>query len=363
MTFIGYVRDKFYFFVFYVALMLFVSLIMLAGAGGSGKEQAVDNVIYANVGGLTLAALYVVCGFCHRRAFRRGLDAAVAEGRTDGDIVWPEPQNDGQRLYLELLGRMHADQARQRQRLQHDLRDHRDFILSWIHEVKLPIAAGRLLIENRMGKSADRLADRLEDELDKIDGYVEQALYYSRIDSFSRDYFIAETPLEAIVKASLKKYAKLFIAKRIRPDFAGVGHSVHSDGKWLAYIVNQLVANALTYTESGGTVSFRTEEDGDEKRLIVADTGIGIEAADLPRVFDKGFTGANGRRSQAKSTGMGLYLARMLARKLGHELSIASGSGSVSGAGSDQAASGGAGGGTAVTIHFPKDGGFDFRKL
>ncbi|MNR03812.1 Sensor histidine kinase GraS [compost metagenome] len=234
-----------------------------------------------------------------------------------------------------MLTRLSKDQASETQLLHAAIRNHQDFILSWIHEVKLPIAASRLIMENRAGKTAEFLVDKLEDELSKIDSYVEQALYYSRIDSFSRDYFISELSLSSLVKDSVKKMAKLFIAKRIRPNMDELALSVNSDSKWLGYIIGQIVANALTYTDNGGSIVFRSEETDAEKRLIIQDTGIGIDSADLGRVFDKGFTGKNGR-TYSRSTGMGLYLAKQMAIKLGHDLSIRSTEGE----------------GTAVTIHF-----------
>jgi signal transduction histidine kinase len=135
----------------------------------------------------------------------------------------------------------------------------------------------------------------------------------------------------------VKKFAKLFISKGIRVRFEDEGEIVQSDRKWLQYMVDQLIGNALKYTEEGGEVVCRMEEDGKERRLLVRDSGIGVKPEDLHRVFDKGFTGATGR-SHGKSTGMGLYLARQLAVKLGHELSMTSEEGRF----------------TCVTIHFPK---------
>lgn len=121
-----------------------------------------------------------------------------------------------------------------------------------------------------------------------------------------------------------------------------LSHSVNSDSKWLSYIVNQVVANSLNYTEDGGSITFVSEEDEQEKRLLILDTGIGIGQADLRRVFDKGFTGSTGR-THSKFTGMGLFLAKQMALKLGHDLSIQSSEGQ----------------GTTLIIHFPKVRNYD----
>ncbi|OCT11420.1 histidine kinase [Paenibacillus pectinilyticus] len=336
MSFLSYLKDKRYFIGMYAVTMLFVSLIMLVSVKG---HAALNNVAYTNAGCFLFAACYLTFGYFYRKSFYTELHTLL-EGDNHPDWALealPDSQTNAQERYLQLLKKLSAGQTKENQLLQAEIRNHQEFILSWIHEVKLPIAASRLIMENRVGKSAEYLVDKLEDELNKIDSYVEQALYYSRIDSFSRDYFIVEQSLAVIVKESIKKVAKLFIAKRIRPDLGELTLTVNSDSKWLGYIVNQIVGNALTYTENGGSITFRCEETESEKRLIIQDTGIGIDAADLSRVFDKGFTGRNGR-THNRSTGMGLYLAKQMAIKLGHDLSITSAEGE----------------GTTVTIHFMK---------
>lgn len=336
MSFFSYLKDKRYFVGMYLGTMLFVSLIMLVSVKG---QAALNNIAYTNAGCFLFAALYITVGYFYRKSFYRELNESLGKSAQQDWIAaaMPEPQNNEQELYLQLLLQLSKDQANETRLLHAEIRNHQDFILSWIHEVKLPIAASRLIMENRAGKTAEYLVDKLEDELSKIDSYVEQALYYSRIDSFSRDYFISELSLSTLVKDSVKKVAKLFIAKRIRPDMEQLTHHVNSDSKWLGYIVGQIVGNALTYTDNGGSIIFSSEETDSEKRLIIQDTGIGIDSADLGRVFDKGFTGKNGR-TYNRSTGMGLYLAKQMAIKLGHDLSIRSAEGE----------------GTAVTIHFMK---------
>lgn len=334
MSFLQYVKDKRYFFLFYLIIMLFVSLIMFVSGN---REHAIGNVLYMNAGCLFFAAAYIVTGFYYRRTFYQELDALIGRHIEGRATALPEPQNAGQAMYLELLKKLHLDHAAQLHKLVQEKRDHQDFIMSWIHEVKLPIAASRLLMNNSTGKSVDYVVDKLEDELGVIDHYVEQALYYSRIDSFSKDYLITEIQLNTVVKESIKKAAKLFINKRIRFHMEDEPQFVFSDSKWLGYIVDQLVSNGVKYTNEGGAITVEFEDDSLEKRLIVQDTGIGIKPEDVHRVFDKGFTGTNGR-SHAKSTGMGLYLARQMALKLGHDLSIQSGDGVY----------------TRVTIHFPK---------
>ena len=334
MTFASYLRDKRRF------LLLFASVMVIVGIMMRITEVNINNIMYTLFVSCFLAAVYLVCGYFYHRPFYRDLADRFNAGQPNASDWWPEPRTSSQAFIVDAFRALQKEHLEELDKLQQQIKDHQDFILSWIHEVKIPISAGRLLLDRGTSRqiSAIDLADRLEDELDKIEHYVEQALYYSRIDSFSKDYFIAEVSLPAVMKACIKKYAKLFISRGIRFRMEEGALTAHSDGKWLAFILDQIIANALKYTPVGGEVTACFEEDETEKRLTIADTGIGILPEETSRVFDRGFTGSNGRLQSAKSTGMGLYLAKQMAIKLGHDLSVHSEVGA----------------GTRLTVHFPK---------
>ncbi|MFJ7933850.1 sensor histidine kinase [Sporosarcina sp. NPDC096371] len=334
MSFSQYLKDKRFFLTLYVILMVFVSLIMIVN---DNWHLASQNLVYTHIFCFFLVSLYITIGFFYRRSFYMKLQDVIDSKMEDFHVAMPESQNYEQALYNQFIQKVQSNHAEQLQNLIREKRDHQDFIMSWVHEVKLPIAASHLLMDNSSGKNLDVLVDKLEDELTKIDNYVEQALYYSRIDSFSKDYFITDVSLNSIIKNSVKKYAKFFITKGIRFHMKDGQSFVQSDSKWLTFIINQIITNALKYTNEGGDISFLVEEDSKEKRLVIQDTGMGIRQEDLHRVFDRGFTGSNGRL-HTKSTGMGLYLAKQMALKLGHNISIQSQEDRY----------------TMVTIHFPK---------
>lgn len=320
MSFIEYVKDKRYFLLFFMIVMVFTSIILIVSVDGA---PLLSNLLYMNISCMIFAVGYLTAGYFHHRRFYLELKGAIDSKQREIAAILPEPQNTQHKLFLELIEKFIAENDKQLQTFLDEKRDGQDFIMTWIHEVKLPIAASRLIMENSSGKTVDSVVDKLEDELNKIDQYVEQALYYSRIDTFSKDYFIAEISLNKIVKNSVKKYAKLFINKAIRFEMEDMEQFVHSDSKWLGFIVDQILANSLKYTDVGGEIAVYFDEDNKAKRLIIRDNGIGISPEDIGRVFDKGFTGATGR-SHTKSTGIGLYLAKQLAQKLGHRLTIES---------------------------------------
>lgn len=218
--------------------------------------------------------------------------------------------------YLDLLRRLSRENRRIRDKAQRELSDMVEYYTMWVHQIKTPIAAMDLLIQTEPdGRSA-----AMEMELMKISQYVEMVLQYLRLDSESSDFVLRPCALDAVIRQTVRKYAKLFILKRIRLDFQETKATVLSDEKWLSFLLEQLLSNALKYTPSGGTISLAMEPG---EVLVIGDTGIGIAPEDLPRVFEKGYTGGNGR-SDKKATGIGLYLCRRVAGQLGHSLAIAS---------------------------------------
>ncbi|MBM7553438.1 sensor histidine kinase [Thalassobacillus pellis] len=335
MNAVTFLKDRIPFLTFYITIMSFVSLIMFLSVE---HHNAANNILYTNITCLFITLIYLAAGYYRKWDFYRGINqAARNDEHHEITPLLPEPKNGEQNLYMELLKKLDREKIKQLENLQSEKKDQQEFILSWIHEIKLPIAASHMLIENHDDTSVEILADKLENELSKIEEYVDQALYYSKIDSFSKDYFITEVNINKIVKNSVKKYSKHFINKRISLGVWDEKQTVQSDSKWLGFIIDQVMANALKYTEEGGKINILFEENDVEKRLILEDDGVGISPEDIPRVFEKGFTGAVGR-THNKATGMGLYLSRQLAGKLGHEMSISSKEGKY----------------TKVNIHFPK---------
>ena len=172
---------------------------------------------------------------------------------------------------------------------------------------------------NRAGKEAwdsARENRELAAELFRIEQYVEMALCYVRLGEGSSDLVIQEYDLDDIIRKAVRKFAGQFIRRKIRLVYNGTDVRVLTDEKWLLFIIEQLLSNAVKYTPEGGTVTITVD---DKKQLVVTDTGIGISKEDLPRIFEKGYTGYNGRLDK-KSTGIGLYLCRTAADKLGHRL-------------------------------------------
>ena len=204
-----------------------------------------------------------------------------------------------------------------------------DYYSMWVHQIKTPIAAMNFLLDN---EEVDQKI--LQQELFKIERYVEMVLTYIRLDSISSDYVITKINLDEVVKDSVKKYATIFINKKIKLNYVSHETMVISDKKWLSFAFEQILGNSVKYTSNGGEITIETCEN----KLIIEDNGMGIKEEDLPRIFEKGFTGFNGRYEK-KSSGLGLYLCKKTLDKLGHHIEISSRVGE----------------GTRIEITFPKE--------
>lgn len=226
----------------------------------------------------------------------------------------PEPCSQTEADYQALLRALFSDRAHLRDDMERGYRDLADYYTLWAHQIKTPIAAMRLILQTE-GESSPELAEQLQ----RIEQYVEMALCYLRLGSESTDYVIRKTDLEALVKSCARKYAGQFIRKKLRFEFQPFRAEVLTDEKWLSFVVEQLLSNAVKYTKSGGVfVCFEAPAT-----LVIRDTGIGIAPEDLPRVFEKGYTGLNGRADK-RATGIGLHLVRRILGKLGHGIKIES---------------------------------------
>lgn len=225
----------------------------------------------------------------------------------------PQPRNLIEADYDDALRAVFSEKQRVESAADQEKGAMLEYYTLWAHQIKTPIAALRLLLQSEETEwSRDALA-----ELFRVEQYVEMVLSYLRLGSTTNDFVIQEYPLEGIVRQAVRKYAPLFIRKKIQLEMEPLPSKVLTDEKWLCFVVEQILSNALKYTPKG-KITIR-EEPG--KALVIEDTGIGIAPEDLPRIFEKGFTGRNGREDK-RATGLGLYLCREVLQKLSHKMRI-----------------------------------------
>ena len=231
--------------------------------------------------------------------------------------------------YHKIIEKLYEELEKSTQENRQKNTDRVDYYIMWVHQIKTPIAAMNFLLDN---EEVD--LKNLQQELFKIERYVEMVLTYIRLDSTSSDYVITKINLDEVVKDSVKKYATIFINKKIKLNYVSHETMVISDKKWLSFAFEQILGNSVKYSRADGEITIKTYEN----RLVIEDKGIGIKEEDLPRIFEKGFTGFNGRYEK-KSSGLGLYLCKKTLDKLGHHIEISSKVGE----------------GTRIEITFPKE--------
>lgn len=192
--------------------------------------------------------------------------------------------------------------------------EYKEYIELWIHEVKIPIAASKMIIEN----NKNSVTKSIDEELDKVENHIEQALFYARSNAVEKDYIINKTNLKEIVSGSILKNKTTLLNEKVALELKDIEQEVYTDSKWATFIINQIIQNAIKYSKKENKkIEIYSKTKNDKVILYIKDNGIGIKKGEITRVFERGFTGENGRIVGQKSTGIGLYLCKKLCDKLG----------------------------------------------
>ena len=282
---------------------------LLGWLGGlEGNVLLYGLLLWAAAGALALAM-----GYARFLKRHKALERAKA-GILFAQDALPQAANPLEADYQALLELVLQDRAALQSETDRRMSEMASYFALWTHQIKNPLAAMRLILQQ--GEEID--LGELEQELFETEQYVEMVLHFLRLDSETTDYVLQRYDLDELIRQVLRKYARQFIRRRIRLDYDGRPLMVLTDEKWLRFVIEQLISNSLKYT-SRGWISITAWDNC----LKIRDTGIGISRSDLPRVFEKGFTGYNGRADK-KSTGIGLYLCSQVMDRLNHGISIAS---------------------------------------
>lgn len=233
-----------------------------------------------------------------------------------GTQEFPETIDEIERKYQELMNVLIKEKNTKELKKEKEYQEMEEYYTTWVHQIKTPIAAMRLLLKEDTEQNQEILL-----ELFRIEQYVDMVLQYVRLGAKSTDYQIEEYDFDSIVRKAIRKYARLFIRKKIRLEYEEIHMKVITDEKWLLFVIEQILSNALKYTDKG-TIKIYLR-DAKKKELVIEDSGIGIAPQDVPRVFEPGFTGYNGRKEKS-STGIGLYLCKRIMKSLSHKIRIES---------------------------------------
>ena len=294
-----------------VAFLLFIAIFSVSFVLYRLPIEAVGYpAVLCAVLGAGLIALDFVRVARRHRVFRK-----MSELSADMLSDLPDPETIEGEDYQEMITKLRSEIQALEEQSSMRYRDMTDYYTVWVHQIKTPIASMRLTLQNEDTPTSRKLSS----DLFRIEQYVEMVLAFLRLDSPSSDYVFKEYSVDSIIRQAIKKFAGEFIDRRITLEYEPSGEQVITDEKWFLFVIEQLLSNALKYTREGSIRIFMSEP----KILCIKDSGIGIAPEDLPRVFEKGYTGCNGRTDK-KASGLGLYLCKRICQNLGAGIRIAS---------------------------------------
>lgn len=236
-----------------------------------------------------------------------------------------KPEISEEEIICDILKTMELSMAGRVSDYRRRSEEYKEYVETWVHEVKIPISTARMIIENHRSDSVEESG--IMDEVERISTYVEQALFYARSEAVEKDYYVKSLNLSEVVGSALTARKKSLISMKASIDMTGLEDAteVLSDGKWLTFILGQIIDNSIKYAKADEKLSltFFVREDEGRRSLVIKDNGIGMKEEENDRAFEKGFTGTNGRIGKA-STGIGLYLCKKLCLRLGHDINLES---------------------------------------
>lgn len=311
MRFTDYLKDKILIILLNISALFFLDIFLVL------VNNSLNTIVIISSVWIIVLTLYIFIEYYRRNKFFKKIDNTL--NKLDKKYLISELMEDSYRLedkkYKNIIRRSNKSVIERINQLEDEQNDYKDYIESWVHEIKLPITTIELICEN----NKNEVTKKLQSELSRIDNFVEIILYYARLDKVYKDYIIKEIDLSEVVYETISKNKTYFIQNKMMID-VNCTHTVFSDKKWLIFIINQILINSTKYKrEPVGKISIYTEAVKDGVKLYIEDDGIGIEKSEINRIFDKGFTGTNGRQNN-KSTGIGLYLCKKLCTKLGIEI-------------------------------------------
>lgn len=270
-------------------------------------------VLYPAALCLLIGVAVMACDFVGVYRRHRALQEITAFSDLDSENL-PSAASIESADYQQILSLLSEEQVKRQTLANTRYNDMIDYYTIWAHQIKTPIASMRLNLQNE----DTPLSRKLGSDLFRIEQYVEMVLTFLRLDADSSDYVIRECDVDSMVRQAVKKFAGEFILRKLKLDYTPVTLQAVTDEKWLSFVIEQVLSNALKYTPSG-SISIYTEGE----YLCIRDTGIGIAPQDLPRIFEKGYTGCHGREDK-KASGIGLYLCRRICNRLGHTITAES---------------------------------------
>jgi Signal transduction histidine kinase len=326
MNFIQYVKDRAAYIIIYYLSIMFTIVIMQFDRIIEGRDIKLGSWVYALVISSFFIILFLIIDYHRKKGFYTILSSIQkSRGRLD-EIFKARGSNEEHTLFIKVLSDSYSAYEEKLVHYRERQKEHLNFINQWVHQMKTPVSVINLTLQN--GEFGREQAESIREEADKLSHGLEMALYTARITDFEMDFKIEKVDIISTARSVINEHKKEFIAYSIFPEINGeAGAYVVSDAKWIRFVINQIINNSIKYSKNKDTdrksVQVHAAENKDAVVLSITDYGVGIPKGDLSRVFNPFFTGTNGR-AFSESTGMGMYLSKIICDKLGHKIGIES---------------------------------------
>lgn len=316
-----YLKDSLWVIFYFTVIVIIIDLILISSTPIS---KSIHDIIYMNILIFVISVFFLAFDYFRWKSRYKEFRDALDKGYNI-DLLIPESDKFEVELIKDAMKIKNKEMYKRTKELEELLDEINDYITKWTHEIKIPISVCELIAdkiaEDDNIESSYKLSEEIRMELERIKFLVNQVLYTGRASSYCEDISMNEVNLEKTVRDVIKKNASFFISKKTDLKLSNLKFEVITDEKWISYILDQILNNACKYIDHNGKIEIFAREDDRTIRLSIRDNGVGILPKDIKRIFDKGFTGDNGRRV-AKSTGMGLYLSKKMSEKLGHDIEV-----------------------------------------
>lgn len=312
MKFTKYIKDKIYYILAFIIYIILISIYL--------KAMEIETPVIIIV--VAISTIFFCAGFIisymKSNKYLKDIDKMM-DNLTEKYLIteiMPKPSRAERLAYYRILKKANKSMLENISIIKQQQKDYKEYIESWVHEIKIPITSVKLLCENNKSD----ITTKIDEEIEEINNFVEQALFYARMDQVSNDFMIKNINLNNVIKNVLARNKKIMIQNNMKVELNKVNTNCYTDEKWLEFIVNQIIQNAIKYRkEKNANIVITISENKENVILNIKDNGIGIKTSEIDRIFDKGFTGTNGR-NQKKSTGIGLYLCKRLCQEIGMEI-------------------------------------------
>ena len=312
MKFTKYIKDKIYYILTFSIYIILISIYL----------KAMETEIPAIIIVIAISTIFFCAGFIisylKSNKYLKDIDKMM-DNLTEKYLIteiMPKPSRAERLAYYRILKKANKSMLENISIIKQQQKDYKEYIESWVHEIKIPITSVKLLCENNKSD----ITTKIDEEIEEINNFVEQALFYARMDQVSNDFMIKNINLNNVIKNVLARNKKIMIQNNMKVELNNVNTNCYTDEKWLEFIINQIIQNAIKYRkEKNANIIITIYENKENVILNIKDNGIGIKTSEIDRIFDKGFTGTNGR-NQKKSTGIGLYLCKRLCQEIGMEI-------------------------------------------